>query len=143
MGYKCRLKSSLSVLNEVFNKRRIMSQPTYEELVAKVKELELLNSKKQGVRKPIELFVTPEGLLQIRNVLKNGTAHNLEPEVPEALFNHAPAILEFVKKHGDILAFTTDTEEVQVAKNQKRKTLLTAGSLLVRKPREKKETAAV
>jgi len=117
-----------------------MSQPTYEELLARVKELEQAG-KKPGIRKPIELFVTPEGLLQVRNVLKNGTAHNLEPEVPEVLFNHAPAILEFVKKHSDILTFGTDTEEVQVSKSKKRQTLVNAGSLIVRKPREKKEVA--
>jgi hypothetical protein len=120
-----------------------MSEPTYEELKARLAALEAQVAKKPGIRKPIELFVTPEGLLQVRNVLKNGTAHNLEPEVPEVLFNNAPAILEFVKKHSDILTFGTDTQEVQVQKEQKRKTLLAAGSLIVRKPREKKQEVAV
>lgn len=108
---------------------------TYEELKAKYDDLQKQLTANRPARKPVELFVTPDGLLQIRNVLKNGSAHNLEPDVPEVLFKHAQEILGFVTQHKGILTFSTDDSITQATKEQNRKTMITNGNPIIRKPR--------
>jgi hypothetical protein len=113
----------------------VVKEPTYEELKARLAELEKKMQANKPARKPVQLFITPDGQLQIRNVLKNGSAHNLEPEVPEVMFNHAKEIIDFVNQNKGLLAFSSDDSVTQETKQTQRNQLIAAENPLIRRPR--------
>ena len=112
-----------------------MAEPTYEELKAKLAELEKKVAANKPARKPLQLFVTPTGELQVRNAIKNGSAHNLEPDAVQVIFDNAQQILGFIKQNSGLLTFSTDDTATKESKQNQRDQLISQKSPLIRQPR--------
>lgn len=112
-------------------------EPTYEELKARLAQLEQQVSAKNRQLKQIEYRVTlDEGDVQIRNLTRS--LINIPADVLKALFEQAKPLMEFMKNQAHLLSSNSDSEDVVQHKLQLREENLNSTNPVVAKPRADK-----